>query len=99
MAKYSILFNNVEFCFPYETSQTTSFSFLFPNVNIEKMTREEVDDFICKLIKSHPYINNAMYIKFSIMEDSGFYHTLTFKNGNHKNQTRDTGFTKLHFEV
>lgn len=96
--KHRYYCKSVNFVFPYKTGTCVSFSQLFPDVNIAQMTREQVDDFICMLIKNHPYISGAMMFDFTIYEDNHTYHHLQFKNDNYKKQQPDLVY-KINYET
>lgn len=48
------------------------------------MTRDQADDFVCRLVKGHPYMKDAMYLNFQIMWEEngacGFYHIINIRN-------------------
>lgn len=86
----------VEFCYPYQTSQKVSiygYGVLKEYMD-KRFTRDEIDKIICELIMKHPYVSGAMHLKLSISRfDSKthyieYYHFLTFKNDNYKNQEK-----------
>ena len=80
------------YCYPFESDRTVDFSKLFPNIDVENMTETEIDDWICSLIKQHPYIDGCMRIEFTIRRFNGLgwavYHSLTFRNTKYDKQKR-----------
>lgn len=98
---------NVTYCFPYKTACYLKNRFnknclletnldllgvLAPYVNKE-MTEQEADEFICEIIKGHPYMKDAMNITIDIdcfsKQGVSLYHTMTIKNDNYKKERKE----------
>lgn len=60
-----------------------------------------IDKIIAKMILKHPYIDNSMNLKLSIMRKTAkvdsFYHILNFRNYNYENQVK--GDTTIKYEL
>lgn len=59
---------HISYCFPYETERFVDekdFGVFKPYLH-KKMTEKEADDLLCKIIKKHPFMEDAMFLKFHV---------------------------------
>lgn len=86
----------ISYCFPFDTSkrilnrinqrlygQPELYGVLAPYVD-KQMTEQEADDFLCEVIRKHPFVKDAMCLDIYVMwhdgNMSGFYQTLNIRN-------------------
>jgi hypothetical protein len=99
---YSI--SSISYCFPFDTSRHV-LNRVFKSVSCEpelygvlapyiekKMTEQEADDFLCEVIRKHPYIKDAMWLEIMVEwydgSAAGIYQVLTIRNPNHGDNRR-----------
>ena len=98
MAKYYI--NNITCCFPYGTRQEVPYKYLGVLVDcLGVMGESAMDDIICKIIKNHPIIKDAMWLEFDIDRRTGKYvenyHNIVIKNDNYDENKSSYDFTPI----
>lgn len=86
----------ITYCFPYGTRKFAWYrgrkrnsgkpelhGVITPYID-KKMTEQEADEFLCEIIRRHPFMKDAMWLEFHVMwhdgNARGFYHPLTIKN-------------------
>lgn len=84
MDKYFIEVNSITYQYPYGIDKkVTDYGVLNKYIGKE-FSRKEIDKIIAKMILKHPYIDNSMNLKLSIMRKTAkvdsFYHILNFRN-------------------
>lgn len=94
----------ISYCFPYGTrnyiysrhgnskyGQSHLYGVLAPYVD-RTMTEQEADDFLCEMIRRHPFVDDAMWLEIHVEwfegNTSGFYQTLTIRNPNHSSERK-----------
>lgn len=89
---------NVYCCFPYGVSQRIPSGKLgvldkYCGVDLDE---QQADDFVCKLIKKHPYIEDATSIQVNVewrytecQNTTGIYHVITIENENRGTENRE----------
>lgn len=92
MDKYYIEVKSITYCYPYEVDKkVTDYGVLNKYIGKE-FSRKEIDKIIAKMIINHPYIDNSMNLKLSVMRKTekfkSFYHILDFRNYNYENQVK-----------
>lgn len=97
---------NVTYCFPYNTTRYIVNRFskdclseenhkllgvLAPYIQ-KKMTEQEVDEFLCKIIKNHPYMKDAIYVEITVDRYTKNYienyQTLMIRNSDYEKERR-----------
>lgn len=101
MDKYFIEVNSITYQYPYGIDKkVTDYGVLNKYIGKE-FSREEIDKIIAEMIIKHPYIDNSMNLKLSIMKKNAkvqsFYHILNFRNYNYENQVK--GDTAIKYEL
>ena len=85
---------SISYCFPYDFRRTIQSDFggvrheellgVLKKYSQLSMSEQEADEFICDLIRKHPYMENSMELVICIMRSDGkskeFYNIITIKN-------------------
>lgn len=91
MKKYFI-HKIISYCYPYDIARVTKDYGVLKQYMGKQYSQEEIDKIICELIVKHPYVEKSMSLDINIMwEDEtsvGYYHILTFRNDNYKEQEK-----------
>lgn len=80
------------YCYPYDVSHRIYNYGVLSDYIGKYFNRDEIDKIICELFIRHPYIENSMRLKLSVMwvegNTTGYFHILDFRNDNYKKQNR-----------
>lgn len=98
---------SVSYCFPYETQDTIYnyhnrslygrpplYGVLAPYLYVNRtMSEKEADDFLCEVIRRHPFVEGAMWLDILVEwfenNTSGIYHKLHIRNPNHSSERKE----------
>ena len=92
MDKYYIEVNSITYCYPYEVDKRAVDYGVLNKYIGKEFSRKEIDKIIAKMILKHPYIDNSMDLKLSVMRKTekfkSYYHILNFRNYNYEKQVK-----------
>lgn len=90
--------SSITYCFPFDTTRSAmnrhgghvygnpdQYGVLAPWIG-KQMTEAEADDLLCQLIRKHPFMKDAMYLRIMVTwhaadrDLSGIYQSLSFSN-------------------
>lgn len=82
----------ITYCYPHDISRMTKDYGVLSKYIGKCFNRDEIDEIICELIMKHPYVDNSMNLKLSVMWGNGniigYYHVLNFENDNYAKQSK-----------